>query len=96
MNGEINVAQVGAQLDGAREVVRLWIAKDGPNSVFIDADPIDDPRTFGRLVVDILKHGAMGFAHSKGMDPQQAFEGIMQGLSSEIQKSNEAAQRSTN
>lgn len=96
MEGEIKVEQVGAQLEGAKEVVRMWVSENGPNAVFIDAEPIDDPREFGMMVVDILKHGAMGFVHSKGMDPQQAFEGIMQGLASEIKRTNEAAERSMN
>ena len=67
------------------EAVRVLIA-DG-NVIVIDPEVIQEPFALGMLCVDIMKHGAKGFAQQMGMDQGEAFQTIVAGFMAELQNS---------
>lgn len=75
----------GSQFD---EAVRVLIA-DG-NVIIIDPEVIREPFALGMLCVDIMKHGAKGFAQQMGMDRDEAFQTIVAGFMAELQHSTDA------
>ena len=71
------------------EAVRVLIA-DG-NVIVIDPEVIGEPFALGMLCVDIMKHGAKGFAKQMGMDQNEAFQTILAGFMAELQHSTDQA-----
>lgn len=78
-----DLESAGLDLEAADEVVRVFI-EDG-NILLINAERLGEPFILGMLCVDLMKHGAFAFAQAKDMEPQEAFEAIMAGLTAELQ-----------
>jgi Domain of unknown function (DUF5076) len=79
------IEELGLDLSQADEVVRIFMGREEGNTILINAQALREPFILGMLCVDLMKHGAMAFAQAQGMDPQQAFQGILAGLTAELQ-----------
>jgi hypothetical protein len=77
--------QLGLDLVGADEVVRIFMGREEGNTILINAQALREPFILGMLCVDLMKHGAMAFAQAQGVDPSTAFQTILQGLTAELQ-----------
>ena len=76
---------LGVDRSAFDEAVRVLIA-DG-NVIVIDPEVVGEPFILGMLCVDIMKHGAKGFAQQMGMDQAEAFQTILAGFMAELQNS---------
>jgi hypothetical protein len=89
MTGEparrFDLEALGVDLSDSDEVIRIFMGREEGNSILIDAETLREPFILGMICVDIMKHGAMAFAEAGGIDPQQAFQGILAGLTAELQ-----------
>ena len=80
-----DIDALGIDRSAFDEAVRVLIA-DG-NVIVIDPEVIQEPFALGMLCVDIMKHGAKGFAQQMGMDQSEAFQTILAGFMAELQNS---------
>ena len=71
------------------EAVRVMIGEG--NVIVIDPEVIREPFALGMLCVDIMNHGAKGFAQQMGMDQAEAFQTILAGFMAELQHSTDQA-----
>ena len=78
-----DIDALGIDRSAFDEAVRVLVA-DG-NVIVIDPEVIREPFALGMLCVDIMKHGAKGFAQQMGMDPNEAFQTIVAGFMAELQ-----------
>ena len=76
---------LGVDRSAFDEAIRVLVA-DG-NVIIIDPEVIREPFALGLLCVDIMKHGAKGFAQQMGMDQGEAFQAILAGFMAELQNS---------
>lgn len=47
--------------DQSFEIVRLWVDHGGGSTAWIASDVLTDPRAFGRLIADLVQHGARAY-----------------------------------
>jgi hypothetical protein len=80
-----DIDALGIDRSAFDEAVRVLIA-DG-NVIVIDPEVIQEPFALGMLCVDIMKHGAKGFAQQMGLDQAEAFQAIIAGFMAELQNS---------
>ena len=80
-----DIDALGIDRSAYDEAVRVLIA-DG-NVIVIDPEILGEPFILGMLCVDIMKHGAKGFAQQMGMDQAEAFQNILAGFMAELQNS---------
>ena len=80
-----DIDALGIDRSAFDEAVRVLIA-DG-NVIVIDPEVIQEPFALGMLCVDIMKHGAKGFAQQMGLDRAEAFQTILAGFMAELQNS---------
>jgi hypothetical protein len=84
-----DIEALGIDRSAFDEAVRVLIA-DG-NVIVIDPEVIREPFALGMLCVDIMKHGAKGFAQQMGMDQDETFQTILAGFMAELQHSTDQA-----
>jgi hypothetical protein len=65
------------------EAARILVGEG--NVIIIDPEVVKEPFALGMLCVDIMKHGAKGFAQQMGMDQAEAFQTIVAGFMAELQ-----------
>ena len=65
------------------EAARILVGEG--NVIIIDPEVVKEPFALGMLCVDIMKHGAKGFAQQMGMDQAEAFQSIVAGFMAELQ-----------
>ena len=75
---------LGFDLSNDDECIRVFNGAEG-GTYLVDAERIGEPFVLGMMLVDLINHGAMAFAHAKGTDPTEAYQAIMQGLMAELQ-----------
>ena len=68
----------------AHEVMRVWVTNGDGSSVWIAAQVLDDPTTFGYLMSDTLRHAARAYAATWDIEESAALEAIVAGLSEEL------------
>jgi hypothetical protein len=66
----------------ARELLRVWAA-NGRQHVTIATGLWNDPATWGIMLVDLAKHGALAFEQIGGMDSAVALQRIRAGFDAE-------------
>ena len=66
----------------AGEIARIWI--DDAARVWIAAYRLEDPREFGRLMADTVRHAARAYAGTWSLDEQEALQKIVDGLGGEL------------
>jgi hypothetical protein len=64
----------------SHEVARVWITNNAGSSVWIHAGLIEDPRVFGFLMADTVRHAAIAYANTWGIDEVAALQSIADGF----------------
>lgn len=75
-----------ALTDQSHEMVRIWITNGGGSSVWIEPGLLDDPRVFGYLISDTVRHAARAYAAAYEMDESEALQAIVDGLAEELRE----------
>jgi hypothetical protein len=66
------------------EVARIWITNNAGSTVWIDASLLEDPKIFGYLMSDTIRHAARAYATTWAMDENEALQAIVDGLTEEL------------
>jgi hypothetical protein len=72
--------------DDSYEIARVWITNKGGSSVWIAAWVMDDPKAFGHLIADTIRHGARAYATTYGLDEEAALQSIVDGAGEELRE----------
>lgn len=65
----------------AAEIARVWVNDEGGASVWIAAFRLEDPKMFGYLMADTMRHAARAYAGTWSIGEDAALEAIAQGVS---------------
>jgi len=74
------------QLEGATltsqsaEVARIWITDGAGSSVWIAAHVLEDPKVFGYLMADTIRHAARAYAQTWGGEEDARLQAIVDGV----------------
>lgn len=72
--------------DDSHEVVRIWITNGAGSSVWIQPGILSDPRVFGYLMSDTVRHAARAYAARYEMDESDALQAIVDGFAEELRE----------
>jgi hypothetical protein len=72
--------------DEAYEVARLWVTHNGGSNVWVDARVLDDPRHFGYLIADAIRHAAFAYSQVWSVDANEAAKAIAAGVVEELEQ----------
>jgi hypothetical protein len=67
------------------EMLRLWMAGDGSQSLTIHADPGLDPAAWGIVLIDVARHAAHAYAQRGVGTVADNYARILAGLIAELQ-----------
>lgn len=82
----IDVADGGDLTEDSAEVVRVWVTNNAGATVYIDAGVLADPRVFGYLMADTVRHGAKAYAAAHAIGEDEALQAIVDGLGAELRE----------
>jgi Domain of unknown function (DUF5076) len=68
------------------EIARIWITNHAGSTIWIDASALENPRIFGYLMSDTVRHAARAYASTWGLDEAAALQEIVEGLSEELRE----------
>ena len=68
------------------EIMRVWITNNAGSSVWIRAQALEDPRAFGYLMSDTIRHAARAYATTWSIDEDEALQAIIDGLTEELRE----------
>ncbi len=66
------------------EVARIWITDGAGSSVWIQAGLLEDPKVFGYLMADTIRHAARAYAGTWSIDEGAALQQIVDGVTEEL------------
>jgi hypothetical protein len=72
--------------DNSWEIARIWITNNAGSHVWVAAWALDDPRSFGHLMADTIRHGARAYASTYGLDEQETLQAIVDGVGEELRE----------
>lgn len=86
--GAIDLTPYAGQLGDAREVMRVFVAREQEitGGIYIDPPEGFTPFMMGILIADIVHHAAKAYAHAFGVDAAAALYEISDGLSAELRR----------
>jgi hypothetical protein len=70
--------------ENSAEVARIWITDGAGSSVWINAVVLEDPRVFGYLMADTIRHAARAYAGTWSLDESEALQAIVDGVAEEL------------
>jgi hypothetical protein len=70
----------------SHEVMRVWVTNSAGSSVWINACALDDPRVFGYLMADTIRHAARAYASTWDIDADAALQSIVDGVGEELRE----------
>jgi hypothetical protein len=70
----------------SHEIMRVWVTNSAGSSVWINALAIDEPRIFGYLMADTIRHGARAYATTWNLDENDCLQSILDGLGEELRE----------
>ena len=70
----------------SHEIMRVWVTNNAGSSVWINALAIDDPRIFGFLVADTIRHAALAYATTWQLEQNECLQAILDGLGEELRE----------
>jgi hypothetical protein len=70
----------------SHEVARVWITDGAGSSVWIDANLLEDPRVFGYLMADTVRHAARAYAIRDSASEEDCLQAIVDGLGEELRE----------
>ncbi len=83
--GPIDVPK-GLLTDDSAEVARIWVTNAAGSTVLIDAEILADPKIFGYLMADTVRHAAKAYAQAWSIDEDHAMQAIVDGLGEELRE----------
>ncbi len=66
------------------EVARVWITDGAGSSVWINAGLLENPRVFGFLMADTIRHAAKAYAGTWSLDEDVALQAIVDGVAEQL------------
>ncbi|MFN3799770.1 MAG: DUF5076 domain-containing protein [Sphingobium yanoikuyae] len=66
------------------EVARVWINDEAGASVWIAAYKLENPKMFGYLMSDVVRHAAKAYASTWSLEEDVALQAIVDGLGEEL------------
>jgi hypothetical protein len=72
--------------DEAYEVARLWVTHSAGSSVWVDARVLEQPRDFGYLIADAIRHAAFAYSQVWNLDKDDAVKAIAAGVAEELEQ----------
>ena len=77
----------GIQLaEDSYEVARLWVTQNAGSSVWVDARVLEQPRDFGYLIADAIRHAAFAYSQVWNLDQDEAVRAIATGVAEELEQ----------
>ncbi len=80
--GQLPIPDQAASDPKAIELVRIW-AGNGKQQVAMATGLWDDPANWGIMLVDLMKHIAIAYEQTGGLEPSQTIARIKAGLDAE-------------
>jgi hypothetical protein len=68
------------------EAARVWVTHNAGSSVWIDARVIEEPKVFGYLMADTIRHAAFAYSRVWNLDQDEALQAIVDGLAEELRE----------
>jgi hypothetical protein len=56
------------------------VTNNAGSSVWVDAQLLEDPKVFGFLVADLIRHAATAYAETSSQDENSALQAIVDGV----------------
>ncbi|WBH15411.1 DUF5076 domain-containing protein [Sphingomonas radiodurans] len=82
----IDISGVPALGKDSAEVARIWVTDRAGSTVLIDAGVLEDPRVFGYLMADTIRHAAKAYAAAWSTDEGAALQAIVDGVAEELRE----------
>jgi hypothetical protein len=82
----IDLGDLGNLTDQSHEVMRVWVTNNSGSSVWVDAQLLEDPKVFGFLVADLIRHSATAYADTSDLDEATALQGIVDGVITQLRE----------
>lgn len=79
--GRITLEEAEDLGEESAEIARVWINDEGGASVWIAAFRLEDPKMFGYLMADTIRHAARAYSGTWSIGEGEALQAIAQGLS---------------
>ncbi|MET0194068.1 MAG: DUF5076 domain-containing protein [Hyphomicrobiaceae bacterium] len=76
----IDLGDLGNLTENSHEIMRVWVTDRAGSSAWIDSRLLDDPKVFGFLLADTVRHAANAYAETAGLDEGAALQAIVDGL----------------
>jgi len=70
--------------DQSYEAARLWVTHSAGSSVWVDARVLEEPKDFGYLIADAIRHAAFAYARVWNLDQNKALQAIVNGVAEEL------------
>ena len=70
--------------EDSAEVARIWVTDGAGSSVWIRASVLEDPKVFGYLMADTIRHAARAYAAGYDLDENDALQAIVDGVAEEL------------
>ena len=85
---ELVVPESVSELQGARELLRMWRSDDG-DRVILRTDDLP-PMAWGLMLVDLAKHLAHAYARQGGISANDAFGQVISGFIAELSQATDS------
>jgi hypothetical protein len=72
--------------DESYEVARLWVTHEAGSGILVDARVLEDPRQFGYLIADAIRHAAFAYSLVWKLDQNETARVIAAGVVEEIER----------
>jgi hypothetical protein len=83
---ELSLEAGDALTDDSHEVARIWITNGAGSSVWINAWMLEDPKVFGYLMADTIRHAALAYASTWDLGEDEALQAIVDGVGQELRE----------
>jgi len=70
----------------SHEIIRVWVTNNAGSSVWINAAALDDPRVFGYLIADTIRHAARAYGGTWDMSEHEALQALVDGVAEELRE----------
>ena len=83
---EIDIDGVAALGDRSVEAARIWVTEGVGSTVLIDPGVLEDPRVFGYLIADTIRHAAKAYAAVWPVNENKALQAIVDGVGQKLRE----------
>ena len=68
----------------SHEIARIWITNNSGSTIWINARVLENPKFFGYLMSDTIRHAARAYATTWSIDEDEALQVIVDGVAQEL------------